>query len=93
MQKKSLMTYLEALVTQTRKSEAEVMGLALQTGLRQLWREHVLGRYLQKEITRDEVISAVGIEWVKLAERQHEAMTEDLAWALGPLRSSPMLGH
>ena len=83
MQKKSLMTYLEALVTQTRKSEAEVMGLALQTGLRQLWREQILGRYLRNEISRGEAIEAVGIDWVELADRQHQAMTEDLAWALG----------
>lgn len=83
MQKKSATTYLEALVSETRKSEAEVMGLALQTGLRQLWREHVLGRYLRSGITRDEVIEAVGIDWVELAERQHKAMIEDLGWALG----------
>lgn len=83
MQKKSATTYLEALVSETRKSEAEVMGLALQTGLRQLWREHVLGRYLRRGITRDEAIEAVGIDWVELAERQHKAMVEDLGWALG----------
>ena len=82
MQKKNATAYLEALVSQTRKSEAEVMGLALQTGLRQLWREHILGRYLRGEITHDEAIEAVGIDWVELAERQHQAMMEDLAWAL-----------
>jgi predicted RNase H-like HicB family nuclease len=48
-----------------------------------LWREHILGRYLRHKISRDEVIEAVGIDWVELAERQHEAMMEDLAWALG----------
>ena len=26
---------------------------------------------------------AVGIDWVELAERQYEAMIEDLAWAVG----------
>ena len=83
MQKKSsLMTYLETLVREVPKSEAEVMGLALQVGLRQLWREHILGRYLQGEITHDEAIEAVGIDLVDLAERQHQAMMEDLAWAL-----------
>ncbi|MBM3943208.1 MAG: hypothetical protein FJ316_09855 [SAR202 cluster bacterium] len=84
MQKKgSVSTYLETLVSQTGKSEAEVMGLAVQTGLKQLWREHLLGRYLRGEITRDEAIQAVGIDWVELAELQHQAMMEDLAWALG----------
>ena len=77
------LTYLEALVRETNKPEAEVMALAFQTGLRQLWRERTLGRYLRGEMTRDEAIEAVGIDWVDLAERQHEAMMQDLAWALG----------
>ena len=77
------LTYLETLVRETRKPEAEVMALAFETGLRQLWRERTLGRYLRGEITREETIEAVGIDWVELAERQHQAMMEDLAWALG----------
>jgi hypothetical protein len=68
---------------ETQKPEAEVMTMAFQVGLRQLWREYILGRYLRHEISRDEVIGAVGIDWVELAERQHKAMMEDLAWALG----------
>lgn len=79
----NVLTYLETLVRETRKPEAEVMTLAFQTGLRQLWREHILGRYLRGEIARNEAIEAVGIDWVELAERQHKAMMEDLAWALG----------
>jgi hypothetical protein len=81
-ERSSVMTYLETLVRQTHKSEAEVLTLAFQTGLRQLWREHILGRYLRGEISRDEAIDAAGLPWVDLAERQHEAMLEDLRWAL-----------
>lgn len=80
---KNVFTYLETLARETNKPEAEVMTLAIQTGLRQLWRERTLGRYLRGEISRDEAIADVGIDWVELAERQHEAMMEDLAWALG----------
>ena len=79
----SVVTYLETLVRQTRKSEAEVLTLAFQTGLRQLWREHILSRYLRGEISREEAIDAAGLPWVDLAERQYEAMLEDLRWALG----------
>ncbi len=78
-----MLTYLETLVRETRKPEAEVLALAFQTGLRQLWRERTLGRYLRGKISRGEAIESVGIDWVELAERQHEAMIEDLAWALG----------
>lgn len=49
----------------------------------QMWREHILGRYLKNEITRDEAIEAVGVDWVELSERQYETMMEDIAWAMG----------
>ncbi len=73
--------YLETLIRETRKPESEVMTKAFQIGLRQLWREHILGRYLRHEISRGEAIESVGIDWVNLAERQKEAMMEDMAWA------------
>jgi hypothetical protein len=78
----NMATYLEALVRETGKPEAEIMALAIMSGLRQLWREHSLGRFLRGEISRDEAIEAAGIDWVELAERQHAAVLEDLAWAL-----------
>lgn len=79
----NVLTYLETLVRETHKPETELLTLAFQTGVRQLWRERILGRYMRGEIARDEAIEAVGIDWVELAERQHEAVMEDLAWALG----------
>ena len=51
--------YLETLIRETRKPEAEVITKAFQIGLRQLWREHILGRYLRHEISRDEAIESV----------------------------------
>ena len=78
----STLEYLETLTRETKKTEAEVLTMAFQTGIKQLWREYVLGRYLREEIARDEAIEAVGIDWVELAERQHKAMLEDLAWAM-----------
>ena len=73
--------YLETLIRETRKPESEVMTKAFQVGLRQLWREHILGRYLRHEISRGEAIESLGIDWVDLAERQKEAVMEDMAWA------------
>ncbi|MCX6113085.1 MAG: hypothetical protein NTY22_07400 [Proteobacteria bacterium] len=78
------LTYLETLVRETHKPEAELMTLAFQTGLKQLWREHILGRYLRSEITRNKAIEIVGIDLVELAEHQHKAMMEDIAWAMEP---------
>jgi hypothetical protein len=76
------MSYLEALVRETHKSEAEVMTLAFRAGLRQLWRERVLARLLRGEIAREEATEAVGLDWVELAERQNRAILDDLAWAI-----------
>lgn len=73
---------LESLARELRKPEPEVRTMAFEAGLRQLWREHVLGRYLRGELTRQQAIEDVGIDWVELAERQHTAMKEDLAWAM-----------
>ncbi len=39
-----------------------------------------MGRYLR---VRKEAVEAVGMDGVELAERQHKAVMEDLAWALG----------
>ncbi len=78
----STLTRLETLIRETPRSENELIAMAFQAGLRQLWREYVLGRYLRGEITRDVAIEATGIDWVEMAEQQHQAMLEDLAWAL-----------
>lgn len=78
-----VLIYLETLARESHKPEAEVMTLAFEAGLRQLWRERALGRYLCGEITRDEAIAVAGIDWVELAERQRQAAQEDLMWALG----------
>lgn len=57
--------------------------MAFEAGLRQLWREHVLGQYVRGEIPREQAVESVGIDRVELAERQKQAMAEDLAWAMG----------
>ncbi|MEA2603370.1 MAG: hypothetical protein QOF89_4362 [Acidobacteriota bacterium] len=74
---------LAHLARELQKPEAEIMTMAFEAGLRQLWRERTLGQYLRGVITRDQAIEQAGIDWVELAEQQHEAMIEDLAWARG----------
>jgi hypothetical protein len=76
------MKYLETLMRETQKPEAELMAQAFQTGVRQMWRERILGRYLRGQISRQKAVELAGIDWVELAERQHKAMMEDLAWAM-----------
>jgi len=75
-------SFLKTLTKETKKPESEVISMAFQTGIKQLWREHILGQYLRDKISRDDAIESVGIDWVELAENQHKATMEDLAWAL-----------
>lgn len=74
--------YIKTLKEELHKSEAEIVALAFETGLRDLWRERILAKYLRGQLKRDEAIAEVGIDWVELAERQRDAMQADLAWAL-----------
>lgn len=77
-----LASRLRTLARETRRPEAEVMTQAFEVGVRQLWRERALARYLRGEMSREQAIEAAGIDWVELAERQRKAVVEDLAWAL-----------
>lgn len=74
---------LARLARELQKPEAEIMAMAFEAGLRQLWRERTLGEYLRGKISREQAIERAGIDWVELAEQQHAAMSEDLAWARG----------
>lgn len=76
-------TYLARLAQELQKPEAEILSMAFEAGLRQLWRERILGQYLRGEIPREQAIENAGIDWVELAEQQYDAMNEDLAWARG----------
>ena len=75
-------TYLNTLARETGKSETEIMTLALEVGLRHLWRERILTLYLCGDLSRAEAIEAVGIDWVELADRQQGAMLADLKWGI-----------
>lgn len=78
----TISTYLAQLKQDTNKTEAEIMVQAVETGLRQLWQEQLLGKYLRGEMTREQVLQFVDIDWVELADQQRDAMLEDVAWGL-----------
>lgn len=78
----SMLPYLRKLAQEMQRPESEVIGLAVEAGLQQLWRERALGRYLHGEISRAEAVEVAGIDWVELAERQRQAVLEDVQWAL-----------
>ncbi len=74
---------LVALLTRmTQMDETEVCERATEVGLQQMWREVVLERYLRGDISREEAVQEVGLDWVDMAERQWRAAQEDIQWAL-----------
>lgn len=79
----STSTSLARLARELQRSEAEIMAMAFEAGLRQLWRERTLGQFLRGELSREQAIERVGIDWVEIAEQQYTAMNEDLEWAQG----------
>lgn len=74
---------LVALLTRvTQMDETEVFERATEVGLQQMWREVMLERYLRGDISREEAVQEVGLDWVDMAERQWRAAQEDIQWAL-----------
>jgi len=63
-------------------SESEVLERALERGVEDLWNELVLTRYLNGEIARDEAVELVGANAVRRAEREVDAVEDDVRWGL-----------
>lgn len=72
-----------ALLARERGEEAEtIIARAVKLGIEKLKQETILERYLKEEISREDAVKAVGLELVKLAERQRKALLEDIEWGL-----------
>lgn len=72
-----------ALLAKEREEEVETLiARAVKLGIEKIKQETILARYLKQEITREDAIKEVGLELVKLAERQRVALLEDIAWGL-----------
>jgi len=68
--------------THERKPESEIRDHALERGVEDLWIEGVLLRYVNGEIDRETAIELVGRDRVKRAERELQAVSDDVQWGL-----------
>ena len=73
---------LETLAKERREDVATIIANAVKIGIEKIRQETILERYLKKLITREAAIKLVGVEVVKRAERQREAVLEDVEWGL-----------
>ena len=76
------MRELETLAKERREDVATIIANAVKIGIEKIRQETILERYLKKLITREAAIKLVGVEVVRLAERQREAVLEDVEWGL-----------
>ena len=63
-------------------TESEVFERALERGIGDLWEDLVLTQYLEDDISREEAIERVGRTKVERADREREAVADDVRWGL-----------
>ncbi|PSP71061.1 hypothetical protein BRC80_06730 [Halobacteriales archaeon QH_9_66_26] len=63
-------------------SESEVFEQAFERGLDALWKDVVLSKYLDGELTREAAIERVGPTNVERAERERDLVEQDVDWGL-----------
>lgn len=73
---------LETLAKERKEDVTTIIANAVKIGIEKIRQETILERYLKKFITREAAIKLVGVEVVRLAERQREAVLEDVEWGL-----------
>ena len=73
---------LETLAKERKEDVTTIIANAVKMGIEKIRQETILERYLKEMITREEAIKLVGTELVRLAERQREAVLEDVEWGL-----------
>lgn len=80
--KSEILEELKELAEAKHEDVSNVIAEALRIGVSKLWQERVLSMYLREEIDRKEAIRLVGLNLVKLAEKQKKAAIEDVKWGL-----------
>jgi len=63
-------------------SESEVFEQAFERGLDALWKDVVLSKHLDGELTREAAIERVGPTNVERAERERDLVEQDVDWGL-----------
>ena len=76
------MRELETLAKERKEDVTSIIANAVKIGIEKIRQETILERYLKKLITREAAIKLVGVEVVRRAERQREAVLEDVEWGL-----------
>ncbi len=73
---------LENLAKEKNKDITVIIAQAMKIGVSKLWQESILEKYLKGRLTRKQAIRILGIDLVKLADKQKRVVVEDIKWGL-----------
>jgi len=71
---------VEELARDREVTESEILEQAIERGVEDLWTESILSKYVEGEIERERAVELVGLDRVKRADREVEAVEEDVEW-------------
>lgn len=62
--------------------ESEVIQQAVEKGVETLYRDMIISKYLDGDLTRDEAVEELGVEVIDDVDAAQEAIDEDVEWGL-----------
>lgn len=77
-----LLKELENLAKIREEGVTTIIARAVEIGIDKIRQETILDQYLKGTIEREEAIKLVGLDLVRLAEKQKKAVLEDVRWGL-----------
>jgi len=77
-----LLKELENLAKIREEEVTTIIARAVEIGIDKIRQETILDQYLKGKIEREEAIELVGLDLVRLAEKQKKAVLEDVRWGL-----------
>jgi len=77
-----LLKELENLAKIREEEVTTIIARAVEIGIDKIRQETILDQYLKGTIEREEAIKLVGLDLVRLAEKQKKAVLEDVRWGL-----------
>lgn len=77
-----LLKELENLAKIREEEVTTIIARAVEIGIDKIRQETILDQYLKGTVKREQAIKLVGLDLVKLAEKQKKAVLEDVRWEL-----------
>lgn len=67
--------------------ESAIIQKAVETGVETLWRDVIISKYLNGDISREQASDELGVDVVNRVDQAKEAIHEDIEWGLDELRA------